>query len=136
MSEPQRPVKYEGADWVRHMLPEINVEFAKKAKRRGEVGPALDAPMSPLGVRVADILGQVNRGIYHIRDAARNTDWTNRDYIRVPGYWQDLSTVDGNALLILVVLCHDSQIRLTIKPHAFKTVTLFFSQRQTLPPGE
>lgn len=90
-----------GADWLEPAL-----------KRRGKT-------ISPFGRRVADILGQVVQGIYHIEEEALAADWS-RDYcvtLKVRGgYLGRVCTWDGNLMTILVVACHDAAVRLDIGP--------------------
>lgn len=85
--------------------------------------------MSTLGEAVADILGQVQRGIYHNSDDTARVDWGNGRCITVP--WSaPLSTFDYGTLTELVVLCHDRAIRLEIQPQSSKCVRLLFHQRR------
>jgi len=64
------------------------------------------------GERVADLLGDVFRGIYHVSDAVTNkrVDWESSRFItvRLP---MALATFDGSDLTRLVVLAHDRCIR-------------------------
>ena len=85
-------------------------------------------PMSPLGREVADILGQVWRGIYHLRRPER-FDWSNPYYIEIR-ITQELATYDGLELTALVVLCHDHAIRLSVAGCAPRTLRLLFHKRQ------
>lgn len=90
---------------------------------------------SPLGRRVADVLGEAAYGLYHISRAvdSASTDWRDPYCIQVcyePGYL-DLCTVDGDGLTRLVFLCHDEGLRLSISPRTFRAVTLEFWQRES-----
>jgi hypothetical protein len=103
--------KYAGSDWV------------KRNKQ----------PMSPLGEKVADILGQAFRGIYHISKDIRRADLTPNDYIEMTfmAYGGVLSTFDGAELTYLVVLCHDAGVRLEIEPCNPRYLKLCFSRRRS-----
>lgn len=90
-------------------------------------------PMSPLGRRVADLLGEWARGIYHIEEAFR----TARTHLNQP-HWCEViyrpgfctfDTVDGDDLTRLVFLAHDYGIRVELHPHGFGYMRLTFSQR-------
>lgn len=99
--------KYSGADWIEKSLKQ---------------------ELSPLGREVADILGQVWRGIYHLEKQIRKVDWANTFWITINIYG-DLSTYDFSRLTELVVLCHDRMLRLEISPCNFRYLTLIFHQR-------
>lgn len=100
--------KYSGADWIE-----------KSLKRE----------ISPLGREVADVLGQVWRGIYHLENQVRKVDWANKSWISVNIYG-DLSTYDFSQLTELVILCHDRMLRLEINPCNFTILRLTFHQRK------
>lgn len=111
--DPNAPMtrRHSGSDWV---------------ERRG-------IPMSPLGRRVADLLGEWARGIYHIENALRSprthldkANWC--EVIYYPGYCT-FDTVDGDDLTRLVFLAHDYGIRVELRPHGFGYMRLTFSQR-------
>ncbi len=68
--------------------------------------------LSPLACTVADILGTVYAGLYHIEGIARQ-DWFNSAgvFIQIPG---ELATFDASHLAGLVILCHDAAIRFAV----------------------
>lgn len=100
--------KFAGADWV---------------ARQGKT-------LSPFGVRVADILGQVYRGIYHMTDEVLKTDWSNTRLVVVGlGIHVEMATYDYNELTQLVFLCHAERIRLAIRGHGMSRLQLQFSPR-------
>lgn len=105
--------KYAGADW----LISLGVE------------------MSDLGVVVADVLGQVWRGIYHISGAVRSkkVDWSNPYYISVVIYG-GLCSYDNQYLTELLILCYDNMLRLEVTPRAPKYLELAFYPRETRDP--
>jgi hypothetical protein len=83
---------------------------------------------SELGKEVADILGQVYRGIYHIEKPARKVDWSNKYWIVICLYG-DMATFDGQVLTELVVMCHDRAIRMEISGAAPNYLRLMFHRR-------
>jgi hypothetical protein len=93
--------RYAGADWI-----------AANYKLNGE-----PLPLSPLGRKVAEIVGAVVRGIYHIEQYTADVDWSNERFIEIRthnSFLANISTYDCSALTELVVLCHDAAIRLEI----------------------
>jgi hypothetical protein len=102
--------QYSGANWIKSSL---KVE-----------------EMSPLGEAVADLLGSVFKGIYHLdMKALRRVEWANRHHIIFILSWHSLSTWDFNDLTRLVVLCHDKLLRLEIDAVAPHRMELMFHQR-------
>ena len=99
---------YSGSDWI---------------ERQGKT-------LSPLGREVADILGQVYEGIYHISRAAlhERVKWDDNLFIMIV-VTDGISTFDFNVLTRLVILCHDRAVRLEINSAGFGYLRLFFSQR-------
>jgi len=92
---------------------------------------SLKKEMSPLGEKVADLLGDVWRGIYHLETPAlRRVDWLSTDYIRFVLSWRSLATWDGQELTLLVVLSHDRLLRLDIDALAPHRIELLFHQRK------
>lgn len=100
--------KYSGADWIKSSL---------------KIEP------SELGCQVADILGQVFRGIYHIEKPVQKVDWTNKRWIEIC-LFGSISTFDFQHLTELVILCHDRCVRLEITGAAPKYLRLMFHQRK------
>lgn len=87
--------------------------------------------LSPLGAAVADLLGDVFCGIYHLDiKKLKKVDWGNPHFIAVQLPWRTLSTYDNPELTWLVVLCHDRCLRLEISAVTVKTLQLMFHQRQ------
>ena len=104
--------KYRGADWLAN-----NLEAMKKP-----------AP-SPFGMLVADILGQVYGGIYHLSHTALfhvRTDWSHPHALQVV-VSHSLANHDGSELLGLVLLCHDTGVRLAISARARGYLELRFA---------
>lgn len=87
--------------------------------------------MSPLGIDVANLLGDVFLGIYHIDSKKlRAVDWFNPEYIEVP-INASLCTVDFDHLTRLLVLAHDRMIRVDINGLWRNWLLLKFHQRHT-----
>ena len=102
-------MKYSGADWLIKSYPDIKV--------------------SDLGKKVADILGMVWYGLYHIApQSIKKVNWDDTYCISI-ALQCSLSTFDYNELTELVILCHDQTIRLNISPN-MRYLRLFFHQRQ------
>lgn len=102
--------KFAGADWVKSAL-KVN-------------------EMSPLGVAVANLLGDLFGGIYHLEDRdLKKVEWDNDHHIIFVLNWKDLSTFDNGLLTSLVILCHDRAIRCQISARSNKGIELMFHQR-------
>jgi hypothetical protein len=87
--------------------------------------------MSPLGESVADLLGDVWRGIYHLdTPALQRVDWMDDYSIRFILSYRNLATWDGQELTMLVVLSHDRLLRLDIDAVAPHRIELLFHQRK------
>jgi hypothetical protein len=103
---------YSGADWIKKSMM-----YPKE--------------MSELGKNVADLLGELFYGIYHLgSNQLRKVDWSNKHYIEFILGWKTLSTFDFDELTRLVFLAHHMAIRVEISPHAFNFIMLRFHQRQ------
>ena len=105
MQTETKPTKYSGAEW-------------------------LDAELSPLGRKVADILGQVWGGIYHIDNRwLRRVNWKHAWVVEIT-LREEMSTYDPDRLTRLVALCHDAAVRMNIRAATHGYLTLTFHQRQ------
>jgi hypothetical protein len=103
-------MKYAGADWVRDSM---RIEG-----------------MSSLGKKVANILGNVYLGIYHMRqNDLDKVDWKNDRYI-VIRIRDELSTYDFNRLTLLVIACHEEAVRVEISGRAKNHLQLMFHKRR------
>lgn len=100
------PAPFAGADWLEQQGKEL----------------------SDHGRRVADIVGAVYRGIYHIERPVLRADWSDPLMVELvlPG---ELATFDFPHLTELLVLCHDACIRLSISPY-MRNLRLMFHPRQ------
>lgn len=120
---------YAGVDWLRSNL--------KAAVRRGEKAgkKLMREDISPLGVTVAEVLGYVFKGIYHLNvKALLRAEWWNQQTIYVAIH-QELATWDSNVLTTLVVVCHDLGLRLAVHPHGPRLLRLQFTQRTSRDGG-
>ena len=101
---------YAGADWIQSSF---------KVK-----------DMSPLGIAVADFLGDVFLGIYHMNvKSLRKVQWDEPDYIRVTLPAGSIATVDADVLTRIVVLAHDRMLRVDLAAIAHDYISLLFHQR-------
>jgi hypothetical protein len=99
---------YAGADWLKHN------------KKPGEV--------SNFGCQVADLLGYVFEGIYHIDDEVLRADFSGEHRVHVV-IRKSVSTYDFSELTRLVFLAHWMAIRLEIAPASPRHLRLKFSKR-------
>jgi hypothetical protein len=88
-------IKHSGADWM--------------AKQDCFKSP------SALGIKVADILGQVYLGIYHISNSvtSKKVDWQNDSEISVTIYGE-LATFDGADLTFLIFCCIEADVSVEV----------------------
>lgn len=84
---------------------------------------------SEFGCLVANILGAVWRGIYHLpQGRLMAVEW--HDPMRIELLvGRELATFDGGELTALVVLCHDYAVRLSVEPLNFQYLRLCFHRR-------
>lgn len=86
--------------------------------------------ISPLGIVVADFLGDMFYGIYHLDEKAlRRVDWKNNHHIIFRLGWRCLSTIDFDELTVLVVLSHERNLRVSIDAATHRYLELLFHQR-------
>lgn len=107
--------KYAGSDWLKP-------EYVGRDE------------LSDFEKRVADLLGEWQRGIYHISDEVEKGEWSARMVeIRYGG---TLSTFDFDELTRLVFLAHDLCIRVEISPRANRYFTMRFHPRKRGAAGD
>lgn len=107
--------KYSGSEWIKENI------LAK--------GQTIQ--ISPLGRDVADLLGELFYGIYHISPKALNkTDWGNPHWIEITIGYQDFATTDFNHLTRLVFLAHHLAIRCSLDAVARQHIRLLFHRRE------
>jgi hypothetical protein len=91
----------------------------------------LKVQCSPLGRDVADLLGFVYRGIYHIERNVRKVEWGNDFYIKLNlDDGGSFATWDGNNLTRLVLAAHAMAIRIEIEPCNPRYMRLYFHRRR------
>lgn len=84
-------MKYAGADWIH---------------------TSLKTELSPFGEKVADLLGQMYLGIYHLPiRQLQKVNWTNAVQIAIVVDDSEFATFDSNLLTRFVFLCHKYCIR-------------------------
>lgn len=87
--------------------------------------------MSPLGEAVANLLGDLYGGIYHLEDDdLKKVEWNNTHHIIFVLRHKTLATVDSSLLTSLVFLCHDKCIRCEISARSPGRFELMFHRRQ------
>ena len=99
--------------------------------RNGSANPTI-AKISPLGIRVADFLGYLYAGIYHISAEAlhKRVDWSSTYMIEVTVQDAGMATFDFDQLTKLVFLAHHFCLRVSIHAAAPKYIRLRFHQRK------
>jgi len=106
--------EYAGANWIRRQLDNYDICIE----------------MSILGCNVADLLGELFRGIYHLdHKALFNVDWSNERCIEFTLSNHDLATTDFDELTRLVFLAHHFAIRVSIEACHIHRLRLLFFQR-------
>jgi hypothetical protein len=104
-------MKYSGANWIENSLK--------------------CGPMSELGRNVADLLGELFHGIYHLDDGAlRKIEWNNNHHIDLYLSWKIMSTADNDYLTRLVFLAHHMSLRVELRPCNMQGIKLMFHQRK------
>lgn len=81
------------------------------------------------GRNVAQILGIVFGGLYHIMTKIEKVQWHHERAIEIKFGYTNMSTWDYDRLTRLVILCHDACIRLEIEPHTFNSLRFWFHRR-------
>ena len=108
--EPQ----YAGADWLQKALSYKQPNLI----------------LSPLGRSVADLLGELYRGIYHMdQPSLQKSDWANDHHIIVSIGWHSFATFDVDDLTRLVFLAHHMALRVSIEAATHHVMRLMFHQR-------
>jgi hypothetical protein len=91
-------------------------------------------PMSPFGEKVADLLGDLFLGIYHIERDVRRAEWSTRGWISMTFVGNAWATWDGENLTRLVVLAHDRCIRVSMEAAAPRVMRIDFHPREREGP--
>lgn len=86
--------------------------------------------ISEFGSQVANILGYVYKGIYHIpQESLKKAHWQGNGYVEIT-INESLATYDYDRLTQLVVLCHDGAVRMEISAVRAARLRLIFHKRQ------
>jgi hypothetical protein len=87
---------FAGKDWLRSNLKYANPKMT----------------LSPLGVKVADLLGDLYYGLYHLDNGVyEKVDWSNNHHIEIILPDSNWSTFDFTQLTRFVFLCHEYGVR-------------------------
>ncbi len=117
---------FSGADWVIK-----NLEYRAEREVKKPSKKPVPTTMSEFGKTVADILGHVWRGIYHMdTDLLEKVDWSRDGLVVSIRNGEQLATFDYSQLTELVLLCHDHGIRLGIFAEFGGRLRLAFHQRR------
>ncbi len=109
--------KYMGAEWLQKQL-----NYKKNPVQ-----------LSDLAKDVADIMGQVEAGLYHWEDVVSSKGWKGGDRIDLNYPSKLMTGYFGGSLTLLVVLCHSKKIQLTIKPSSPTSIKLSFVRASEQP---
>lgn len=90
--------------------------------------------VSPFGERVANLLGVLFAGIYHIERDVYRADWSTEDWINLTIIGQCWATWDFDTLTRLVLLAHDQCIRIDLDAAAPRIMRLRFHPRLRTGP--
>ncbi len=108
-------MKYAGSDWLEKSIKHI-------APKCG--------PISPFGKDVADLLGELFCGIYHIDNRSlAKARWDNNYVIFISIGYKDWSTYDSANLTRLVFLAHHMAIRVELQPSRYGYMRILFHLR-------
>lgn len=118
---------YAGAEWIeKNLAAQRRIDARSKRARRLTTA----SHMSELGKAVADVLGLVWQGIYHLDEAAlMRVRWDDQYLVEVP-VRHGLATFDRGDLTWLVIVCHDLMLRMEIDVHRPGHLLLRFWQRR------
>jgi hypothetical protein len=107
-------MKYAGANWL------------KESKKK---------ELSPFGDRVADVLGQVEKGLYHMEGCLNylHSDWQSNCKIEVP-LRSNLATFDAPNLTLLVFCCIKAEMMVEISGFSASAVRLKFLNVKSTEP--
>jgi hypothetical protein len=118
---------YAGAEWV-----QLQLDARAKRKKQQPVR------LSEFGIAVADLLGDLEFGIYHIQAEVLHprVEWDAKHHISVVLRDSNFCTFDSNHLTRLVILCHDRHVRCEVRAAAPRYIELFFTRRKRTHGGD
>ena len=113
--------KFAGSEWMQNQL---NCRFKINPKKHSKV------ILSDLGKDVADLLGDWQRGIYHLNyTELYKVQWENKLWMEITIYSPRMSTFDFDDLTRLVFLAHERAIRIELEPATHHYMKLIFHKR-------
>ena len=71
--------------------------------------------MSDFGVKVADLVGDLFQGIYHIGKQAMKANWDHATWVKLNVSDSHFATYDSSLLTHLVILAHTRNIRISVE---------------------
>lgn len=103
-------MKYAGSEWLQNRIncrenPYQLSDFAKE---------------------IADIMGQIECGLYHWENVVCNKGWKGIDRIDLNYPCKLRTGFFGSSLTLLMLLCHSKKIQLTIAPCSSSAIKLSF----------
>lgn len=110
-------MKHMGADWLQKQIDSLSKPYQ----------------LSPLARDVADIMGQLEYGIYHWETVVSSKGWKGSDKITLNRAFRLSTGLWGNSLTLLVLLCHKKQIQVTIHPSSPTSLGLSFVRATEQP---
>ena len=106
-------------------MSNLNTKYAGAQYVRNHI----NSQISQLGSDVADLLGELFLGIYHIDEKKlKQVDWANPNYISITMH-HSFSTFDSADLTQLVFLARHLSVRVLLKPCNQQFLKLFFYPR-------
>lgn len=104
---------YAGSEWIRAAM-----------QRQGRT-------VSPFGAKIADLLGDLYLGIYHVQQEVlhKRVRWEETHHVEIVVRDSRFATFDSEALTRLVVLCHEYCVRCEVQAASRGYLRLWFSPR-------
>jgi hypothetical protein len=113
--------KFAGADWMQSQLDCLHHINPKRNRER---------ILSNFGKDVADLLGEWQRGIYHLNQTELyKVQWDNNLWMEITIYCSGMSTFDFDDLTRLVFLAHERAMRIELEPATHHYMKLIFHKR-------
>lgn len=102
--------KYAGAQWLQNQINYRKNPFE----------------LSDFAKEVADIMGQVEAGLYHWENVVSCKAWEGGDLVELNYPYKLRIGFFGSSLTLMVLLCHAKKIQLTIAPCSPTSLKLSF----------
>ncbi len=110
-------MKYAGAKWLQKQID----------------GRRKPYELSPLAIDIADIMGQIECGLYHWENVVSSKGWQGKDRIELNYPFKLKTGFFGGSLTLLVMLCHSKKIELKISPCSPTAIKLSFVRASEQP---